>query len=110
MSDRRDHHQASPLLRLAASRSSAEQAFERLIYAVDGHWFFLTADGVDVGPYPSRDSARADADRLSRLLASVDEPAERLALIFEVKFGGLAWGRTDEASDVAALGVSGQHR
>jgi hypothetical protein len=37
------------------------------VFNADGRWYFQTREGIDVGPYPSKETASAEAARLARL-------------------------------------------
>lgn len=76
---------SDPALHLVASRPRAETIFGQLVYTVDGYWFFLTPDGIDLGPYPSREAAHEEAAQLGDLLSDIEDPAERLSLTFQLK-------------------------
>jgi hypothetical protein len=50
----------------ADERSQAWRRSDR-VFAAAGLWFFRTREGIDVGPYPDRERATVEADRLARL-------------------------------------------
>ncbi|NBC23893.1 MAG: hypothetical protein GVY21_10495 [Gammaproteobacteria bacterium] len=53
---------------------------ERLFAVADG-WYFTTREGIDVGPYRSRDEAQAGAARLLALLRHLPPgPTSRMAI------------------------------
>ena len=45
---------------------------DRLV-VVNGAWFIATREGIDVGPYATRQSAEAAAHELGEMLAGVDD-------------------------------------
>ncbi len=47
---------------------------DRLV-VVNGDWFIVTREGIDVGPYASREDAAAAADRLAGMLVGITDPA-----------------------------------
>jgi hypothetical protein len=40
----------------------------------DGKWYFVTREGIDVGPYDSREAAEAGSVRLAKGLHGVKDP------------------------------------
>jgi hypothetical protein len=40
---------------------------------VNGQWFVATREGIDVGPYTTRDAAEAVASRLASMLHGIDD-------------------------------------
>jgi hypothetical protein len=49
----------------------------------DGSWYIATREGIDVGPYPSREDAQAAARELTELLRGVDHTHAAVAFIRE---------------------------
>ena len=47
------------------------------------HWFVTTREGIDVGPYTSKESAEAASVELATLLAGVDDPETARTFIRE---------------------------
>lgn len=52
----------------------------------DGSWFFATREGIDVGPYPSRQAAEAGSVRLTKLLLGNNDPVAVQKTIREFMF------------------------
>ena len=52
----------------------------------DGRWYFATREGIDVGPYPSRQAAEAGAARLAKALKSAKDPVAARKIIGEFMF------------------------
>jgi hypothetical protein len=42
---------------------------------VNGDWFVATREGIDVGPYGTREAAEAASRRIAEMLAGVSDPA-----------------------------------
>lgn len=40
-----------------------------------GSWFVTTREGIDVGPYPTREAASIAAAQIVELLSEIDDPA-----------------------------------
>ena len=52
----------------------------------DGRWYFATREGVDVGPYDTREAADAGGARLAAALHGVDDPIAARKIIREFMF------------------------
>ena len=52
----------------------------------DGSWYFATREGIDVGPYPTRQAAEAGSVRLAKLLRGQDDPIAIQKIIREFMF------------------------
>lgn len=52
----------------------------------DGSWYFATREGIDVGPYPSRQAAEAGSARLAKLLRGNTDPVAVQKIIREFMF------------------------
>ena len=52
----------------------------------DGSWYFATREGIDVGPYPSRQAAEAGSVRLTKLLRGNRDPVAVQKIIREFMF------------------------
>ncbi len=52
----------------------------------DGSWYFATREGIDVGPYPSRQAAEAGSVRLTKLLRGNNDPVAVQKIIREFMF------------------------
>jgi len=52
----------------------------------DGHWYFATREGVDVGPYPTRDAAEAGSKRLAKMLRGINDSVAAQKIIREFMF------------------------
>jgi len=37
------------------------------VFSAGGQWYFQTREGIDVGPYPTREAAQEEAARLARV-------------------------------------------
>lgn len=48
-----------------------------------GRWFIATREGIDVGPYESREAAERDTRLLVMMLDAVDDPKAAHAFIVE---------------------------
>ncbi|HET6472608.1 MAG TPA: DUF6316 family protein [Pseudomonadales bacterium] len=48
-----------------------------------GRWYIATREGIDVGPYESRETAERDARLLVMMLDAVDDPKAAHAFISE---------------------------
>ena len=48
-----------------------------------GRWYIATREGIDVGPYESREAAERDIRLLVMMLDAVDDPAAARAFISE---------------------------
>jgi len=46
---------------------------DRLV-VVNGSWFIATREGIDVGPFPSRDAAALGSVKLAESLVGIDDP------------------------------------
>lgn len=53
------------------------------VFAVGENWFFATREDIEVGPYPSRDMARAASERLLAILQVARDAAAALRAIEE---------------------------
>lgn len=49
----------------------------------DGKWYFVTREGIDVGPYDSRQAAEAGSARLAKGLHGVKDPIAAQKIIRE---------------------------
>jgi hypothetical protein len=52
----------------------------------DGTWYFATREGIDVGPYPTREAAEAGSVRLAKMLRGVDDTLAVQKIIREFMF------------------------
>ncbi len=52
-------------------------------FALEGKWYFMTREGVDVGPYDSRSAAERDAVSLVRLLKECETEEQAHRAIYE---------------------------
>ena len=52
----------------------------------DGHWYFATREGVDVGPYPTREAAEAGSKRLAKMLHGINDSVASQKIIREFMF------------------------
>ena len=52
-------------------------------FAVGDQWYFLTREGIDVGPYDSKLEAETEARRLVRLLKKCETDEQRRLSIYE---------------------------
>ena len=52
----------------------------------DGRWYFATREGIDVGPYPSRQAAEAGGVRLAKALKGAKDPIAARKIIGEFMF------------------------
>ncbi len=57
------------------------------VYAVGGVWFFSTREGIDIGPYATRDQAEQDLACLIDILRRSRDPHRNLAAIRRFKDG-----------------------
>ncbi|MEQ8857486.1 MAG: DUF6316 family protein [Pseudomonadales bacterium] len=57
------------------------------VYAVGDVWFFSTREGIDIGPYASRDQAERDLECLIDILRRSRNPDRNLAAIRRFKDG-----------------------
>lgn len=53
------------------------------LFALYGKWYFLTREGIDVGPYPSKDAADQGQQRLVHLLRGCRDDRERRRTIVD---------------------------
>jgi len=51
---------------------------------VRGRWFITTREGIDVGPYDTRELAETDAKHIALMLEDIDDP--RMAGVFIREF------------------------
>ncbi len=58
------------------------------LFALYGRWYFLTREGIDVGPYPSKDHADQGQQRLVALLRGCASDEERRRAIVDFVAGG----------------------
>jgi hypothetical protein len=54
-------------------------------FSVDDVWFFATREGIDVGPYESKESAQSDAQQLLRRLQAARNDTEARLAIYRFK-------------------------
>ena len=47
----------------------------------NGKWYFSTGEGIDVGPYPSREAAELAIARLIGQLDGVTDPDEAMKIV-----------------------------
>jgi len=47
------------------------------VFGAGGQWYFQTREGIDVGPYPTREAAEAEAARLARVHQKASHKAPR---------------------------------
>lgn len=52
-------------------------------FALYGRWYFMTREGIDVGPYPSREAAEQAETRLVERLLRCENERERRSAIYE---------------------------
>jgi uncharacterized protein DUF6316 len=57
----------------AQKHLNGEAPSERAIY-VDGEWFFSTREGIELGPYATRDDAASAATDLATMLKDITDP------------------------------------
>ena len=55
------------------------------IYNVSSEWFFSTREGIQIGPFPTREEAEIRKSDLVSILSSVDDPFVVLLTIREFK-------------------------
>jgi len=60
---------------------SADRCFQ-----MNGEWFFATREGIDVGPYATRDAAAFGVARLIKMLQGVDDPIATNKIIREFMY------------------------
>jgi Domain of unknown function (DUF6316) len=53
-------------------------------------WYFLSPDGLAVGPYPSERSAENEAARLAKILKNLDSSRGTYAAVIEFTLEGSA--------------------
>ena len=53
---------------------------------IQGKWYFATREGIDVGPYESRQQAEAAAKRLAAALGTVRDPIAADKIIREFMY------------------------
>ena len=59
------------------------------VFLAGGQWFIYTREGVSLGPYGQRGEARADAERLTSILADASsDEARDIVMAFVLGAGG----------------------
>lgn len=72
-------------------------------FASEELWFFSTREGIDVGPYESRDAAARDARRLARLLRRAESAEQAVREIREFMARPVGLARRREPAKVGAV-------
>ena len=54
-------------------------------FQVDGAWFFSTREGIDIGPYSTKEDAEREERNLVKLLENAQNATEAILLIHEFK-------------------------
>ena len=62
------------------SPSSRYRAASRC-FQMNGKWYFATREGIDVGPFPSREAAEVGVEKLIAMIRGVTDPKEVHKLI-----------------------------
>ena len=62
-------------------KPSARYRAENRCFQMNGQWYFATREGIDVGPYESRDAAAFALKRLITLVRDMTDPDARRALV-----------------------------
>lgn len=73
----------APAISVRVGESSKFWARSSRYFTVDNVWFFQTREGVDVGPYCSKETMARDASRLSEILGAMQDSgdaARRMAI------------------------------
>lgn len=78
---------SSPAPRVRAGEAPRVWFRTNRVYAVGGMWFFSTREGIDIGPYASRDQAEADLACLIDILRRTRDPDRNLSAIRRFKDG-----------------------
>jgi hypothetical protein len=60
---------------------SADRCFQ-----MNGEWFFATREGIDVGPYATREAAAFAVARLIKMLQGIDDPIAAKKIIREFMY------------------------
>lgn len=63
------------------------------VFHSDGHWYFHTREGFEVGPYENRFEAELEAGLLRELLKSVAQNETPDKVIREFVLDSFCWGR-----------------
>lgn len=76
---------AANVISVRAGERSKVWVRKSRFFNVDNAWFFHTREGIDVGPYHSKDAVERDAARLIEILKTLTEEPEagRRSAIFE---------------------------
>jgi hypothetical protein len=53
---------------------------------MNGEWFFATREGIDIGPYPTREAAAFGVARFIKMVQGVEEPIAARKIIREFMF------------------------
>jgi hypothetical protein len=60
---------------------SADRCFQ-----INGEWFFATREGIDVGPYATREAAALGVARLINMLRGVEDPIAATKIVREFMY------------------------
>ncbi len=75
------------------------------VFLSDGHWFFHTREGVDIGPYDTQFEAEIEAGMLKELLREGGQGQRCMAVIREFVLDSYAMGRPLTPNFGSAAGI-----